>query len=162
MEARDLATRLKLCGAFFLSIAAIWAFARIAMILTSQALRTTDETVTLDSSRHAAAMLLPPVISKKPLPASDSDLEVTGDHIAEAVVYSNQGQRDAALRALDLAQTVAWRALARSAIKDKVREKLKLILREMDQARLNINRGRYGAASLALRKLDQQLDAGAF
>jgi hypothetical protein len=162
METRDVATKLKVYGAFSLLIAAICVCAWFALVEADSALRTRDETVTIDSNRHVAVIILKPVITSVPLPTPDSDLEGAGDHIAEAVVYSNQGRREAALRALDLAQAVALRALTRRAAAEKVSEKLNLILREMERARLNIARGRFDAASLTLSQLDQQLDAAAF
>ena len=161
MEAH-LATRLKICGGCGLAIVAIGLCARLALVVTSHTLRKTDETVTLDSNRHVIAAIPPPVISASPLPATDGDLEVIGDHIAEAVVHLNQGRREAALRALDQAQTATRRAMMRRPITDKASERLKLTLREMEQARSIITRGKLGAAAVALRKLDRQLDASAF
>jgi len=127
--------------------------------VTSRALRKTDETVTLDSNRHIAA-ISPPAIYSAPLPAADSDLEIVGDQIAKAIVHLNRGRREAALRALDQAQTVSRRALASRPITDTVNDRLKLALRETEQARLQIARGKPGVAVLALRKLARQLDTG--
>jgi hypothetical protein len=156
MRARDLASELKVIGGCALLITAVWI---CALIISSRALRKTDETVTLDSNRRAAA-ISPPAISSAPLPAADSDLEIVGDQIAKAIVHLNRGRREAALHALDQAQTVSRRALANRPITDKANEKLKLALRETEQARLQIARGKSGAAALALRKLARQLDAG--
>jgi hypothetical protein len=139
-----------------LAIAAVWLCARI---VTSRALRKTDETVTLDSNRHIATPS-PPAIYSAPLPEADSDLEIVGDQIAKAIVHLNRGRREAALRAIDQAQTVSRRALASRPITDKVNERLKLALRETEQARLQIARGKPSVAALALRKLARQLDAG--
>src|SRR5262249_56052448 len=119
----------------------------------------THETATIAPNPHSTRATSPPVISASPLPATDGDLEVIGDHIAEAVVHLNQGRREAALRALDQAQTAARRAMMRRPITDKASERLKLTLREMEQARSMITRGKLGPAALALRKLDRQLDA---
>ncbi len=169
MKAHDLATRLKarlkarlkICGSGVLALAVIWMCVQLAFIATSRALRKTDETVTLDYNRHTNATS-PPVISTAPAPAADSDLEVIGDHIAEAIVYLNRGRREAALRALDQAQTESRRALTRRPITDKLNERLKLALRETDQTRGAIARGKLVAATIALRKLARQLDANAF
>lgn len=161
MKAHNLTTRLKICGGCALVIAAVWLCVRLAFFATSRALRKADETVTLDSNRHTAATS-PPVISSAPLPAADRDLEVIGDHIAEAIIYLNRGRRETALRALDQAQTKARRALTRRPITEKVNERLKLTLRETEQARGAIARGRLSAAALALRKLARQLDANAY
>ena len=117
--------------------------------------------MTLDSNRHTTATSTP-VISSAPLPAADRDLEVIGDHIAEAIIYLNRGRRETALRALDQAQTKTRRALTRRPITEKVNERLKLTLRETEQARGAIARGRLSAAALALRKLARQLDANAY
>jgi len=156
MRARDLASKLKIIGGCALAIIAVWL---CALIVTSRALRKTDETVTIDSNRHIAANS-PPAISSAPLPAADSDLEIVGDQIAKAIVHLNRGRREAAMRALNQAQTASRRALDRHPNTDKVNERLKLALRETEQARLQIARGKSGAAALALRKLARQLDAG--
>ena len=161
MEAH-VATKLKIVGGCGLAIAAIGLCARLAFVVTLRTLRKTDETVTLDSNRHILAAISPPVISASPLPATDGDLEVIGDHIAEAVVHLNQGRREAALRALDQAQAVTRRAMTRRPITDRASERLKLTLREMEQAQSIITRGKLGTAAIALRKLDRQLDASAF
>jgi hypothetical protein len=155
MRARDLVSKFKIVGGCALAIAAIWL---CALIVTSRALRKTDETVTLDSNRHIVAVP-PPAISSAPLPEADSDLENVGDQIAKAIVHLNRGRREAALRALDQAQTASRRALEQRPTTDKVNERLKLALRETEQARLQIARGKSGAAALALRKLARQLDA---
>ena len=160
MKPHNLPTRLKVFGGCALAIAAVWLCVRLAFFATSRALRNTDETVTLDSNRHTTA-ISPPVISSEPLPAADRDLESIGDHIAAAIVYLNRGRRETALRALDQAQTIARRAMSRQPITEKVNERLKLTLREMEQARGAIARGRLSAAALTLRKLTRQLDANA-
>jgi hypothetical protein len=156
MRARDLANKFKTIGGSVLAIAAVWL---CALIVTSRSLRKTDETVTVDSSRHITAVS-PPAISQSPLPVADSDLEIVGDQIAKAIVHLNRGRREAALRALDQAQTASRRALAQRPTTDKINERLKLALRETEQARLQIARGKPVAAGLALRKLAHQLDAG--
>jgi hypothetical protein len=115
--------------------------------------------VTLDSNRHIAA-ISPPAISSAPPPEADSDLEIVGDQIAKAIVHLNRGRREAALRALDQAQNASRRGLANHQSSDTVNERLKLALRETEQARLQIARGKPGAAVISLRKLARQLDAG--
>jgi hypothetical protein len=156
MKARDLASELKMiCGGAL----AITAVCLCALIATSLALRKTDETVTLDPNRRITA-ISPPAISSSPLPAADGDLEIVGDQIAKAIVHLNRGQREAALHALDQAQNASRRALASRPVTDKVNERLKLALRETEQARRQIARGKSGAAALALRKLARGLDAG--
>ena len=45
-------------------------------------------------------------------------------------------------------------------LQTQVNERLKLALRETEQARRQIARGKSGAAALALRTLARQLDAG--
>jgi hypothetical protein len=127
MRARYLASELKVIGGCALAITAVWL---CALIVTSRALRKTDETVTLDSSRRIGA-ISPPAISSAPLPAADSDLEIVGDQIAKAIVHLNRGRREDALHALDKAQTVSRRALASRPITDKVNERLKLALRKL-------------------------------
>jgi hypothetical protein len=154
MGAQDVIGKLKIIGGCALAIAAVWI---CALIVTSLALRKTDETVTVDSNRHISS---PPAISSAPPPQADSDLEVVGDQIAKAIVHLNRGRREAALRALDQAQTVSRRALANHQSADTVNERLKLALRETEQARLQIAHGKPGAAAIALRKLARQLDAG--
>ncbi|HEU0179323.1 MAG TPA: hypothetical protein VFV58_34090 [Blastocatellia bacterium] len=156
MTAPDLVGKLKIIGGCALAIAAVWL---CALMLTSRALRKTDETVTLPPNLHIVPNP-PPAISSSPLPAADSDLEIVGDQIAKAIVHLNRGRREAAMRALDQAQTASRRALAQRPTTDKVNERLKLALRETEQARLQIARGRPVAAALALRKLARQLDAG--
>lgn len=156
MRAQDLVGKLKIIGGGALAIAAAWL---CALIVTSRALRKTDEIVTLDSNRHVAA-ISPPAISSAPPPEADSDLEIVGDQVAKAIVHLNRGRREAALRALDQAQTASRRALADHQSSDTVNERLKLALRETEQARLQIARGKSGAAAIALRKLARQLDAG--
>jgi hypothetical protein len=94
------------------------------------------------------------------LPAADSDLEIVGDQIAKAIVHLNRGRREAALHALDQAQSASRRALASRPVTDKINDRLKLALRETEQARRQIARGKPVAAALALRKLARQLDAG--
>src|SRR5262249_7133145 len=155
MRARDLAGRLKIIGGCALAIAAVWVCARI---VTSRALRKTDEWVPCVSTVYLP-MISPPAIYSAPLPAADSDLEIVGDHIAKAIVHLNRGRREAALRALDQAQTVSRRALANRPVTDKVNERLKLALRETEQARRQNARGKSRAAALSLRKLARQLDA---
>lgn len=156
MKARDLIGKLKIIGGCALVIAAVWF---CALIVTSRALRKHGETVTVDSNRHIATVS-PPAISSAPPPAADSDLEIVGDQIAKAIVHLNRGRREAALRALDQAQNASRRALESRPITDKINERLKLALRETEQARLLIARGKHIAAALALRKLAHQLDAG--
>jgi hypothetical protein len=156
MRARDLASELKIIGGCALVITAVWL---CALIVTSRALRKTDEIVTLDPNRRPAA-ISPPAISSAPPPTADSDLENVGDQIAKAIVQLNRGRREAALHALDQAQSVSRRALASHPVTDKVNERLKLALRETEQARRQIARGKSVAAALALRKLARQLDAG--
>ena len=94
------------------------------------------------------------------MPLADGDLEIIGDHIAEAIVYLNHGRRESALRALDQAQTASRHALTSHPTTDKINERLKLTLRETEQSRVAISRGKIGAAVFALRKLARQLDAG--
>jgi hypothetical protein len=149
-------SKLKIISGCALAMAAVWL---CALIMTSRALRKADETVTLDSNRHITVNS-PPAISSAPTPEADSDLEIVGDQVAKAIVHLNRGRRDSALRALDQAQTASRRAIASRPITDNVNERLKLALRETEQARLLIARGKPGAAALALRKLAHQLDAG--
>jgi hypothetical protein len=156
MRAQDLAIELKIICGYALAITAV---CLCALIVTSRALRKTDETVTLDSNRRTASFS-PPAISSAPLPAADGDLEIVGDQIAKAIVHLNRGRREAALHALDQAQSASRRALASRPVTDKFNERLKLALRETEQARRQIARGKSGAAALALRKLARQLDAG--
>jgi len=156
MRARDLASKFKMVGGCALTIAAVWL---CALIVTSRAVRQTDETVVVDPNRRIKAVS-PPTISSEMLPVADSDLEVVGDQIAKAIVHLNRGRREAALRAIDQAQTASRRALAQRPTTDKINERLKLALRETEQARLQIARGKPVAAGLALRKLARQLDAG--
>ena len=155
MRARDLAIELKIIGGCALAITAVWL---CALIIASRALRKTDETVTLDPNRRPGA-ISPPAISSAPLPEADSDLEIVGDQIAKAIVNLNRGRREAALHALDQAQSASRRALASRPVTDKVNERLKLALRETEQARRQIARGKAVAAALSLRKLARQLDA---
>jgi hypothetical protein len=155
MRARDLAIELKVIGGCALAITAVWL---CALIVTSRALRKTDETVTLDPSRRIGA-ISPPAISSAPLPTADSDLETVGDQIAKAIVHLNRGRREAALHAIDQAQNASRRALANRPVTDKINERLKLALRETEQARRQIARGKSGAAAMGLRKLARQLDA---
>ncbi len=159
MRPRDLTGKLKIIGGCALAIVGLWLCAWLAQMGASRWLRNPDETVTLDPSRHIAPPPAP-VISSSPLPAADSDLELVGDQIAKAIVYLKRGRREAALRALDQAQTASRSALARRPVTDKVNERLKLALRETEQARIQIARGKSGAAAVALRKLARQLDAG--
>jgi len=114
--------------------------------------------VTLDPNRRPGA-ISPPAISSAPLPEADSDLEIVGDQIAKAIVHLNRGRREAALHALDQAQSTSRRALASRPVTDKINERLKLALRETEQARRQIARGKSVAAALSLRKLARQLDA---
>jgi hypothetical protein len=137
MRAQDLASELKIICGCALAITAVWL---CALIVASRALRKTDETVTLDSNFRTASVS-PPAISSAPLPAADGDLEIVGDQIAKAIVHLNRGSRP-------VTDT------------DKVNERLKLALRETEQARRQIARGKSGAAALALRTLARQLDAG--
>ena len=156
MKAQDLESELKIiCGCAL----AITAVCLCALIVTSRALHKTDETVTLVSNRRIAA-ISSTAISSAPLPTADGDLEIVGDQIAKAIVHLNLGRREAALHALDQAQSASRRALASRPVTDKVSERLKLALRETEQARRQIARGKSGAAALALRKLARQLDAG--
>lgn len=155
MKERDLIGKLNMIGGCALAIAAVWLCARI---VTSRALRKIDETVTLDSNRHIAG-ISPPAISSAPLPLADGDLEMVGDQIAKAIIHLNRGRREAALRSLAQAQTASRRALANHQVTDMINERLKLALRETEQARLQIARGKPGAAALVLRKLARQLDA---
>lgn len=158
MRAQYLASELKIICGFALAITVVWL---CALIVASRALRKTDETVTLDSNCRTASVS-PPAISSAPLPAADGDLEIVGDQIAKAIVHLNRGRREAALHALDQAQSASRRALASRLVTDtdKVNERLKLALRETEQARRQIARGKSGAAALALRTLARQLDAG--
>ncbi|HEY6400656.1 MAG TPA: hypothetical protein VI479_04565 [Blastocatellia bacterium] len=156
MKERDPISNLKIIGGCALAIVAVWLCARI---VTSRALRKTGETVTLDSNRRIAEVS-PPAISSALLPAADSDLEIVGDQIAKAIIHLKRGRRVAALRALDQAQTASRRGLANHQAPDTVNERLKLALRETELARLQIARGKPGAAALVLRKLARQLDAG--
>jgi hypothetical protein len=177
MISRDMSIRFKAIGAVVLAITAAWL---CALILASRTIRKNNEIVTVSSGRHIAA-LSPPAISSSPLPAADSDLEIVGDQIAKAIVHLNRGKRDAALRELDQAQNVSRSAIAKreAALRalnqeqteqprepsgrsttDKVNERLKLALRETEQAKQQIARGKPAVAVAALRKLTRQLDAG--
>src|SRR5262249_56369169 len=120
-----------------------------ALIVSSRAPRKPEEPETSDSNPHNVAVP-PTAISSAPLPVADSDLEVVGDQIAKAIVHLNRGRREAALRAIDQAQTASRRALAQRPTTDKINERLKLALRETEQARLQIARGKPVAAGLAL------------
>src|SRR5215475_5554418 len=159
MTAQEMTGKVKIVGGSALAIVAVWL---CALILTSHAFRKTDETVVVNQSRHGA--VLTPAINPSPLPDTDSDLEIVGDQIAKAIIHLNRKQRDKALSALDQAQTVSRRALANrpntDPKTDKINERLRLALRETEQARLQITRGKSSAAVLALRKLAHQLDAG--
>src|SRR4030095_3874222 len=94
-----------------------------------------------------------------PVPAADSDVEIVGDRIRKAIVQLNRGRREAALHALDQAQSASRRALASRPVTDKINERLKLALRETEQARRQIARGKSVAAALSLRKLARQIAA---
>ncbi len=156
MRTQELASELKVICGYALAITAV---CLCALIVTSRALRKTDETVALVSNRRIAA-ISPTAISSAPSPTADGDLEIVGDQIAKALVHLNRGRREAALHALDQAQSDSRRALASRPVTDKVSERLKLALRETEHARRQIARGKSGAAALALRKLARQLDAG--
>jgi len=151
--------KVKIVGGSALAIVAVWL---CALILTSHAFRKTDETVVVNQNHHGEA--LTPTINPKPLPEADSDLEIVGDQIAKAIIHLKSKQRDKALLALDQAQTASRRALANrpntDPKTDKINERLRLALRETEQARQQIARGKSSAAVLALRKLAHQLDAG--
>jgi hypothetical protein len=157
MRSRDQIGKLKIIGGCVLVIAAIWL---CALIVASRTLRKRDETVTVAPPNHPIATVAPPAISSAPPPAADTDLEIVGDQIAKAIVHLNRGRREAALRALDQAQTASRHALESRPITDKINERLKLALRETEQARQLIARGKPNAATTALRKLAHQLDAG--
>ncbi|MBO0859824.1 MAG: hypothetical protein J2P21_15445 [Chloracidobacterium sp.] len=163
MTAQEMTGKVKIVGGGALAIAAVWV---CALILTSHAFRKTDETVVVDQNHHGA--VLTPAINPAPLPYTDSDLEIVGDQIAKAIIHLNRKQRDKALLALDQAQTASRRALANRSNTDpsntdpktvKINERLRLALRETEQARQQIARGKSSAAVLALRKLAHQLDA---
>lgn len=152
-----MAIRYKVIGGCALAIAAAWL---CALIVTSRTFRKNEEVVVINPN-HRIVVTSPPTISNSPLPLADSDLETVGDQIAKAIVHLKGGRRDAALLALDKAQTASRRALANRPTTDKVNERLKLALRETEQARLQITHGKSSVAALAaLRKLARQLDAG--
>src|SRR5262249_47350795 len=79
---------------------------------------------------------------------------------AQNVSRTAIARREAALRALNQEQTAQPREPSGRSTTDKVNERLKLALRETEQAKQQIARGKPAVAALALRKLARQLDAG--
>jgi hypothetical protein len=119
------------------------------------------EVVTTDAGRIAA---LPPgaqpTAVEPKLPAPDPDIETAGDRIAEAIVYLNTHRRDrreAALRALNQAETSINRALRSSSKPDNVRAALHARLKELDLAEHAVQRNAPDAAK-QLSVLNKNLD----
>jgi len=96
------------------------------------------ETVTTDAGRESA---LPPgakpIAVDPKLPAPDPDIETAGDRIAEAITYLNTRRRDrreAALRALNRAETSINHALHSNSHDENVRNALHVALKDLDSA----------------------------
>jgi signal transduction protein with GAF and PtsI domain len=94
--------------------------------------------VTTDAGRESA---LPPgakpLAVEPDLPAPDPDIETAGDRIAEAITYLNTRRRDrreAALRALNRAETSINHALRSNSHDENVRNALHAALKDLDTA----------------------------
>ncbi len=96
------------------------------------------ETVTTDAGRTSALPPgEPPIINHPNLPVPDPDIETAGDRIAEAITYLNTRRRDrreAALRALNRAETSINHALHSNSHGENVRNALHAALKDLDTA----------------------------
>ena len=115
--------------------------------------------MTLDAHRPATLPSVSPTTSPLQLPVTNSRVETIGDRTAEARLRLKQGQRAAAMRALEQAQA-ATRALLSEELPDGISDsKLRATLKDMQQAQLLVERGKFDEATRRLAKVDQQLDS---
>jgi hypothetical protein len=136
-------------------------FLFILVWLAGCAARPVEEVVTTDATRSSAlpAGAEPLALAPK-LPVRDPDIEVAGDRIAEALVYLNTHRRDrreAALRALNQAETAINRAINVRSQDDQLRVALRGALKELDAAERILQRGTSDATK-QLTDLNKSLD----
>jgi hypothetical protein len=130
-------------------------------LLAGCASRPVEEVVTTDATRSSAlpAGAEPLALAPK-LPVRDPDIEVAGDRIAEALVYLNTHRRDrreAALRALNQAETAINRAINVRSQDDQLRVALRGALKDLDAAERALQRGTPDATK-QLADLNKNLD----
>lgn len=133
----------------------------ISLWLAGCASRPVEEVVTTDATRSSAlpAGAEPLALAPK-LPVRDPDIEVAGDRIAEALVYLNTHRRDrreAALRALNQAETAINRAINVRSQDDQLRGALRGALKDLDAAERALQRGTPDATR-QLTDLNKSLD----
>ena len=127
--------------------------------LNSCSSRSVEKTVTLDAERPATLPAVSPTTSPLQLPVTNRHVETIGDRTAEARLRLKQGQRAAAMRALEQAQA-AMRVLLSEELPDGISDsKLRATLRDMQQAQLLVEHGKFDEATRRLVKVDQQLDS---
>lgn len=118
-----------------------------------------DETVTIDSSRHVVIPTGTPVASTRTLPVQERDVETAGDRIAEATMYLKKKQTAAALRALHQAQAATNHALAARAPNGGGDKELVTTVNELAATERAIQRGALDDATRQLNALINKLDA---
>lgn len=127
--------------------------------LSSCSSHSVEKTVTLDAERPKTLPSVSPTTSPLQLPVTNSRVETIGDRTAEARLRLKQGQRAAAVRALEQAEA-ATRALLSEQLPDGISDsKLRATLKDMQQAQLLVERGKLDEATRRLAKVDQQLDS---
>ncbi|PWT92334.1 MAG: hypothetical protein C5B55_06615 [Blastocatellia bacterium] len=127
-------------------------------VFSSWRTRPLEETITVDANR-TKPVAIAPIQTPTELPTADRDIETAGDRIAAAVIYLKRKQNEPALNALEQASAATQRALARNPDKGVIREQLQATNQQLETVKDLIRSGRIGTATIALKEVDQKLEA---
>lgn len=98
-----------------------------------------------------------PIISNKPLPQRDSTLEFVGDKLSEAEQNLRRKKTVATLRALEQAKVATSRAIEHQVQEDK-KEKLQMVLNEVETTERDIHHGEIDEALKRIRQLEKEVE----
>ncbi|MGH9899085.1 MAG: hypothetical protein ACRD63_13725 [Pyrinomonadaceae bacterium] len=121
------------------------------------------ETVTIDSNRHSLSSEKNSIALTPQLPSRDSDIEATGDRLAEARLHLKKHHSAEALKALRDAKSHTRRAIERSKnLNNNDRSAgndLLYALGEIEAIETDIKRGQTDDARKRLASLDTKVDS---
>ncbi len=119
-----------------------------------------EETVSVDAGRSSSVAANAQAVNVAPqLPARDPDVELAGDHVAEAITRLKRRQTAAALGALAQSRAAINRALRNESRDEEGREALRATLKGIENAERSIQRGALVEAATQLVALNKKVDA---
>lgn len=117
-----------------------------------------EETITVDLAQPANTEVIQPFLPARQLPASDADVEIAGDRVAEAMIQLKLRQNELALDALARAQAATEQALKSKPRENGARDALLATKQQIERVKQVIRKGNVENATRALRDVNQQLE----